>query len=73
MARFQAYSGYADFEFYNLTLFLSAFADPYYAQVIAPDEKTFLDQTGAITATANTTFGAVKPVVADGKIVKEGH
>ena len=63
------FDGVAEFEFTDLNLFFGAVVDPYYAQVIAPDEDTFLDKSGSTTSSANSTMGIVKPVVKKGKIV----
>lgn len=52
--------------FKSVDQFKAAFLDPYYVNVINPDEKNFLDMDSTEPIGARM-YGASKPVVANGK------
>ncbi|KAK1240473.1 hypothetical protein MKX07_004501 [Trichoderma sp. CBMAI-0711] len=58
------YDGAVIWEISSLEHYMSAFADPYYVNVIAPDEYNFLDQS---RETATVTLGNVHHIVAGGE------
>jgi hypothetical protein len=59
------YDGAVIWEIPSLEHFLNAFADPYYLNVIAPDEDNFLDKSKAEVATV--TLGHFHNIVAGGE------
>lgn len=60
------YEAMADFEVDNLGKFTAAFSDPYYLNVIKPDEANFLDSKSTEVIGART-MGITKKIVEDGK------
>ncbi|KPM40521.1 hypothetical protein AK830_g6059 [Neonectria ditissima] len=59
------YDGAADFTVSSLAEFLSAYADPYYKQVIAPDEESLFLHSGDVMVIRGT-MGWTSEVVKDG-------
>ncbi|KAK5988345.1 Conidial pigment biosynthesis dehydratase EthD [Cladobotryum mycophilum] len=53
------YDGAVIWEIPSLEVFLNAFADPYYLEIIAPDEAHFLDRK-----VATMTLGHCHPIIA---------
>jgi hypothetical protein len=58
------YDGAVIWQISSLEHYMSAFADPYYVNVIAPDEYNFLDKS---RETAMVTLGNVHRIVAGGE------
>ncbi|KAJ5131091.1 uncharacterized protein N7515_007130 [Penicillium bovifimosum] len=63
------FDGAVIWEFPSLDTFLSAFSHPYYVNVIAPDEKNFLEKT--LNETATVTMGYLRPIVSEGESTVE--
>ncbi|KAL6879929.1 EthD domain-containing protein [Trichoderma longibrachiatum] len=58
------YDGAVIWEISSLKHYMSAFADPYYVNVIAPDEHNFLDKS---KETATVILGSIHHIVAGGE------
>lgn len=58
------YDGAVIWEISSLKHHMSAFADPYYVNVIAPDEHNFLDKS---KETATVILGSIHHIVAGGE------
>ncbi|KAL6856311.1 EthD domain-containing protein [Trichoderma novae-zelandiae] len=58
------FDGAVVWEFSSLEHYMSAFADPYYVNVIAPDEDNFLDKS---KGTATVALGNIHHIVAGGE------
>ncbi len=57
------FDGVAEWRFPSLEMYLKAFSDPYYTDVIEPDEHNFLDKTRKPTATL--TMGYYHQILID--------
>ena len=67
------YDGYAEMQFSNPEKMHAAFLDPYYREVVEPDEWKFIEKEGGeYGSEPKSTMGLVKHIVLGGKNMVEG-